>query len=110
MKVVVAMDSFKGSLTSLEAGNAVKRGILRSHPDAEVTVIPLADGGEGTIDSIAPYIGGIAKTLTVTGPLGTKIKADYIFDPQTDTAYIEMAKAAGLTLISQEERRVGKEC
>ena len=104
MKVVVAMDSFKGSLTSLEAGNAVKRGILRSHPDAEVTVIPLADGGEGTIDSIAPYIGGIAKTLTVTGPLGAKIKADYIFDPKTDTAYIEMAKAAGLTLISQEER------
>lgn len=104
LKVVVAMDSFKGSLTSLEAGNAVKRGILRSHPGAEVTVIPLADGGEGTIDSIAPYIGGITKTLTVTGPLGTKIKADYIFDPKTDTAYIEMAKAAGLTLISQEER------
>ena len=104
LKVVVAMDSFKGSLTSLEAGNAVKRGILRSHPDAEVTVIPLADGGEGTIDSIAPYIGGIAKTLTVTGPLGVKIKADYIFDPKTDTAYIEMAKAAGLTLILQEDR------
>ena len=104
LKVVVAMDSFKGSLTSLEAGNAVKRGILRSHPDAEVTVIPLADGGEGTIDCIAPYINGIAKTLTVTGPLGAKIKADYIFDPKTDTAYIEMAKAAGLTLISQEDR------
>jgi len=104
MKVVVAMDSFKGSLTSLEAGESVKRGILRSHPDAEVTVLPLADGGEGTIDSIAPYINGIAKTLTVTGPLGTKINSDYIFDPKTNTAYIEMAKAAGLTLISQNER------
>ena len=104
MKVVVAMDSFKGSLTSLEAGESVKRGILRSHPGAEVTVFPLADGGEGTIDSIAPYIGGITKKLTVTGPLGTKIKADYVFDPKTNTAYIEMAKATGLTLISEEER------
>ena len=102
MKVVVAMDSFKGSLTSLEAGESVKRGILRSHPNAEVTVLPLADGGEGTIDSIAPYINGIAKKLTVTGPLGKKINADYIFDPNTNTAYIEMAKAAGLTLISEE--------
>ena len=56
MRAVVAMDSFKGSMTSLEAGNAVKRGILRACPDAEVTVLPLADGGEGTIDAIAPFV------------------------------------------------------
>ena len=55
MKIVVAMDSFKGSLTSLEAGNAVKNGILMSCPSAKVTVIPLADGGEGTLDVIAPF-------------------------------------------------------
>ena len=60
IKAVVAVDSFKGSLTSLEAGEAVKRGILRACPDADVTVLPLADGGEGTIDSIAPFICGIA--------------------------------------------------
>ena len=76
MKITVLMDSFKGSLTSLEAGESVKRGILRSHPDAEVTVLPLADGGEGTIDSIAPYINGIAKTLTVTGPLVSRLGAN----------------------------------
>lgn len=104
MKAVVATDSFKGSLTSLEAGNAVKRGILRCFPDAEVTVLPLADGGEGTIDAIAPYIPGISKSLTVTGPLGKPIAADYIFDDTCKTAYIEMAKAAGLTLIEKESR------
>ena len=54
MKIVIAMDSFKGSLTSLEAGNAVRDGILAACPDAEITVLPLADGGEGTIDAIAP--------------------------------------------------------
>ena len=75
MKAVVAMDSFKGSLTSLQAGNAVKRGILRAYPDAEVTVLPLADGGEGTIDAIAPYIDGITRTITVSGPLGTPVEA-----------------------------------
>lgn len=104
MKVVVAMDSFKGSLTSFEAGNAVRRGILRSCPDADVTVLPLADGGEGTTDALALFINGITETMTVTGPDGKKISADYIFDSKTNTAYIEMAKAAGLTLIGQNER------
>lgn len=104
MKVVVAMDSFKGSLTSLEAGNAVSEGILAACPDAEVTVLPLADGGEGTIDAIAPFIGGITKTITVTGPLGTPVDADYIFEQVNKTAYIEMAKASGLTLIKTEDR------
>lgn len=104
MKVIVAMDSFKGSLTSLEAGNAVREGILASCPSAEVTVIPLADGGEGTVDAIAPYIHGISRTLAVTGPLNSPVEADYIFDPVSKTAYIEMAKASGLTLIKPEER------
>lgn len=104
MKIVVAMDSFKGSLTSLQAGNAVRRGILRMHPDAEIIVLPLADGGEGTVDAIAGYIGGIAKTLTVRGPLNVPVNADYIYDPKTRMAYIEMAKASGLTLIDQEDR------
>ena len=104
MKVVVAVDSFKGSLTSIEAGNAVKRGILSACPDADVTVLPLADGGEGTIDSIAPLLCGITRTIPVSDPLGRKIEASYIFDPESRTAYIEMAKAAGLTLLKEDER------
>ena len=104
MKVTVAMDSFKGSLTSTEAGEAVKRGILKARPDAEVTVLPLADGGEGTLDCIAPYIGGEEIRLKVTGPLGNPVDSSYIFDHETETAYIEMAKASGLTLIGENER------
>jgi len=104
MKAVVAMDSFKGSMTSLEAGNAVKDGILSACPSAEVTVIPLADGGEGTIDAIAPFVGGVVRSVTVTGPLGAPVEASYIFVPSTGTAYIEMAKAAGLTLLEESER------
>lgn len=104
MKAVVAMDSFKGSMTSLEAGNAVKDGILSACPSAEVTVIPLADGGEGTIDAIAPFVNGATRVLTVTGPLGVPVEASYIYVPSTGTAYIEMAKAAGLTLLNEDER------
>ena len=104
MKITVAMDSFKGSLTSLEAGNAVKCGILKVCPDAEVTVVPLADGGEGTIDALMPFIHGTPKTITVTGPLGGAVKADYVFEPFEKCAYIEMAKASGLTLIKPEEQ------
>ena len=104
MRVLVAMDSFKGSMSSLEAGNAVKTGILEACPDAEVTVLPLADGGEGTVDAIAPYINGITKEITVTGPLGSPIRTDYILEVSGKTAYIEMAKASGLTLINSKDR------
>ena len=104
MKVAVLMDSFKGSMTSLEAGNAVRAGILTACTDAEVTVLPLADGGEGTVDSISSFIGGIEKRLTVTGPLGRPVEAQYILVPSRKTAYIEMAKAAGLTLLNEDER------
>ncbi|MBO4450571.1 MAG: glycerate kinase [Clostridiales bacterium] len=104
MKVTVAMDSFKGSLTSVEAGEAVKRGILKVCPGAEVMVLPLADGGEGTLDCIKPYIGGEEICLKVKGPLGDPIDSSYIYDRENATAYIEMAKASGLTLIAEEKR------
>ena len=104
MKAVIAMDSFKGSLTSLEAGNAVREGILAACPDADVSVLPLADGGEGTIDAIAPYVNGEIRNLTVCGPLGNPVDSYYIFDPVSRTAYIEMAKASGLTLIDESRR------
>lgn len=104
MKVVIAMDSFKGSLTSLEAGNAVSKGILRVCPEASVKVFPLADGGEGTIDTIAPFISGVTVTVNATGPLGKTIESSYILDASGETAYIEMAKVCGLTLLTPEER------
>ena len=70
MKVVIAIDSFKGSLSSMEGGNAVKAGILAARPDAHVVVKPLADGGEGTTDALTEGLGGERIDLSVTGPLG----------------------------------------
>ena len=68
MKVVVAIDSLKGSLTSLEAGEAIREGVLRAIPDAEVVVRPLADGGEGTVEALTLGMGGRLEKATVTGP------------------------------------------
>ena len=102
MRVLVAMDSFKGSLSSQEAGSAVKEGILAVHPEAVVTVCPIADGGEGTVDALGTA-GEICKT-TVTGPLGTPVEAKYCILPDTGTAVMEMAAAAGLTLVPAEKR------
>lgn len=100
-KYVIACDSFKGSLTSLEAGNAIAAGILRGDPSADVTVIPVADGGEGTLDVILQNE-GMTKTVAVHDPLGSLINARYaIFG---GTAVIEMAEASGLTLIPPELR------
>jgi len=104
MKITVAMDSFKGSMTSLEAGNAVKNGILSIHPDAEVDVYSVADGGEGTVETLASAHKNEVKNINVyvTGPLGAKIEAEYaIID---DLAIIEMAAAAGLNLVAEDKR------
>lgn len=102
MKVVVAMDSFKGSLTSLAAGAAAREGILRADPAAEVLVRPLADGGEGTVEALVSGMGGRLRTVRVTGPLGEGV--DCAYGVLGDTAVIEMAGAAGLPLVSAEER------
>ena len=69
MKVVIAIDSLKGSLSSMEAGMAIKDGILAAKPDAEVIVKPLADGGEGTTDALIEGMNGERIDLTVTGPI-----------------------------------------
>ncbi len=107
MKVVIAMDSFKGSLTSMEAGKAAKEGVLAAMPDAEVIVRPLADGGEGTMEALAQGLGGAMVSVQVSDPLGRKIMAKYAeINAETGekTAIIEMAQAAGLTLLAEEER------
>ena len=75
MKIVVAIDSLKGSLSSLEAGEAMKDGILKAMPDAEVWVRPMADGGEGTVEALTLGMQGRLETVTVTGPLGKLVEA-----------------------------------
>ena len=98
MKIVTAIDSFKGSMTSIEAGHAAKKGILAAHPDAQVIIKPLADGGEGTTDALIEGLNGKRIPLTVTGPFGDPISCYYGYLPETSTAVIEMAAAAGITL------------
>ncbi len=104
MNVCIAIDSFKGSLSTLEAGEAVMRGVRAVYPDASVSVVPLADGGEGTVDAIISATGGRLVTATVTGPLGKPTVATYGILPDEKTAVIEIASAAGLTLVPTRSR------
>ncbi|HEO0456846.1 TPA: glycerate kinase [Streptococcus agalactiae] len=104
MKVVVTIDSLKGSLSSLEAGNAIKESINEVIPGADVEVHPLADGGEGTVEALTLGMGGTIETIPVKGPIGEKVHASYGIIPQRQLAIIEMAAAAGITLIATEER------
>lgn len=104
MKVVIAIDSLKGSLSSMEAGTAIKNGILAAKPDAEVIVKPLADGGEGTTDALIEGMNGERIDLTVTGPMHTPVDAYYGYLKDTNTAVMEMASAAGITLVPDSEK------
>ncbi len=104
MKAVIAMDSFKGSLTSIEAGKAAAKGIYKVYPDAEILVKPLADGGEGTVDALVNGMDGTFETVRVTGPLGQPVDAVYGILKENRTAVMEMAQAAGITLVKQEKR------
>ena len=104
MHVVVAIDSFKGSLSSLQAGNAVKEALLKLNDKTQVTVKPLADGGEGTALALASCFNAEIIETKVNGPLMQKVKAKYFILKETGTAVIEMAAAAGITLISDKEK------
>ena len=103
MKILIATDSFKGSLSSLEAGNAIADGIRRAGMPAEIQVSPIADGGEGTTEALVNGLSGYLKTVTVSDPLGRKQTANYGILP-SGTAVMEMAAAAGLPLLSESER------
>lgn len=103
MNVIVAIDSLKGSLSSLQAGAAAKAGILRAIPDATVSVKPVADGGEGTVTALVSGLSGEGVTIPVTGPLGETVEATYGILPD-HTAVIEMAEAVGLPLVPAEKR------
>lgn len=104
VKVVIAADSFKGSLTSLEVGNAVKEGIQKICGQADIEVCPLADGGEGTVEALVKGMGGERHPITVTGPLGTPVNGSYGILPNSGTAVLEMAEAAGITLVPEDKR------
>lgn len=104
MRVLIAIDSLKGSLTSMEAGNTIAEGIKRVYPKAELHVSPLADGGEGTAEALTAGLKGSRQSLTVTGPLGDPISAGYGILPDKRTAVLEMAAAAGITLVEPEKR------
>lgn len=103
MKAVIAIDSFKGSMDSIEAGKAAEEGIRRVFADAETIVYPLADGGEGTVQALAKGLGGRLEKATVTGPLGEPVICEYGIVGEK-TAIIEMAGAAGITLVPPELR------
>ena len=94
-RVLLAIDSFKGSVSSAQAEAAVAEGMRRVWPDAEVRALPLADGGEGTLDAIAAC-GGELSTCEVAGPLGERVSARMLVDGERESAVIEMAEAAGI--------------
>ena len=104
MKVVITPDSFKGSLTAIEVAEAIEEGVKSVFYDAETIKIPLADGGEGTVQCLVNATAGKILQQEVINPLGKKINASYGILGDQKTAVIEMAEASGITLISPEER------
>ncbi len=102
MRVLVAPNPFKGSLTAGEVSAAIRRGVLSAWPSATVDEVPLADGGEGTVDCFLRAQGGETVELEVTGPFGDLVTAQYAILPGGEIAVIEMAQASGLTLVPEE--------
>ena len=104
MKIILAPDSFKGSLTSMEVAEAMEIGIKRALPDAECTRIPMADGGEGTVQALLDAVGGELRHCIVTGPAGQQVEAAYGLLADGSTAVIETAAASGLALVDDNGR------
>ncbi len=104
MKIVIAPDSFKENLTSLEVASEIEAGLRRVWPDAQCIKVPMADGGEGTVQSLVDATGGEFVKCEVSGPLGAKVVATYGLLGGGRTAVIEMAEASGLPLVPKEHR------
>lgn len=104
MKILLAPDSFKGSLSSIEVCKAMYEGIKEIRPNCEVIMLPIADGGEGTLEAIQFATGGTLVKAKSTNPIGEKIYSQYFISEDGKTAVIEMAKASGLYLITQDKR------
>ena len=104
MKIVIAPDSFKESLTALEVADAIEQGFKKFYPHADYVRIPMADGGEGTVQSLVDALKGKVVEQSVTAPLGNKIQAFFGISGDNQTAIIEMAAASGLHLVSPAQR------
>ncbi|MFA5109972.1 MAG: glycerate kinase [Desulfobaccales bacterium] len=104
MNIILAPDSFKGSLTSLDAARCMRQGLLRVFPQARVTDIPIADGGEGTVPVLLHAVGGEVRETVVMGPLGRPVAARWGLLAGGETAVIEMAAASGLPLVPELQR------
>lgn len=104
MKIIIAIDSFKGSLTSLEAGRAAQEGIHQLFPECETEIIGIADGGEGMLSVMQNVLGGTTHTIRAHHPLMEVIETSYGISTDGTTAFIEMATISGLPLIDKEQR------
>src|SRR5487761_271295 len=99
MRIVIAPNAFKGSLSAVEAAEAIAEGVRVAMRDAELVLVPIADGGDGTVDALVAAMQGERRALRVRGPLGDPVDAEYGLIDRGSTAVIEMAKAAGLALV-----------
>ncbi|MDR6236948.1 glycerate kinase [Pseudomonas oryzihabitans] len=106
MKIVIAPDSFKESLSAAGVASALARGLRQALPQAELVECPLGDGGEGTLDAVLAATGGEARQAQVTGPLGEPVKARWGWLAEQRTAFVEMASASGLELVPKARREV----
>lgn len=104
MRAVIAIDSLKGSLSSIEAGQAIAEGIRKADAKADVVIRPLADGGEGTVEALVCGMNGTLQHVKVTGPLGESVVCEYGIIAETKTAVIEMSGAAGITLVPDAKK------
>jgi glycerate kinase len=104
MRIVIAPNAFKGSLSALEAATAIGEGIRIAIPDADLVLVPIADGGDGTVDALVAATQGERRSLRVRGPLGDPVDAEYGLIEGGSAAVVEMAKAAGLALVPKEKR------
>ena len=103
MKIVIAPDSFKGSLTAVEAAEAIERGVKKALPLSDTMMVPIADGGEGTLETLVVATGGYTRNVRVMGPLGEEVEATYGILGDKETCVIEMASASGIGLVPKEE-------
>jgi len=104
MRIIVAPDSYKGSVSALGVAEAIERGIHAVFPEAEVLKVPIADGGEGTVEALVAATGGRLEQTEVPGPLGEPVKAAWGVLGDGQTAVIEMAAASGLPLVPKPLR------
>ena len=104
MKVVIAPQSFKGSISALDAARAMEQGVKRVFPDTETVLAPVADGGDGTLETLVEATEGDIRSATVTGPIGEPVEAEWGALGDGETAMIEMARTSGLALLSLDER------